>query len=83
MLLTRLWRCDGWLFPVVFACGGASVGCFPWGAPLRSVLPSLAPAFHVLFSYLPLFASVLSCLRYFVMVNGGLYPFIFQGFLLY
>ena len=30
----------------------------------------------------PLFASVLSCLRYFVVVNGGLCPFIFQGFLL-
>lgn len=28
-----------------------------------------------------LFASVLSCLCYFVVVNGGLCPFIFQGFL--
>lgn len=28
-----------------------------------------------------LFASVLSCLCYFVVVNGGLFPFIFQGFL--
>ena len=29
----------------------------------------------------PLFASVLPCLRYFVVVNGGLCPFICQGFL--
>ena len=36
--------------------------------------------FLLLLRVCPSFVSVLSCLRYFVVVNGGLCPFIFQGF---
>lgn len=37
--------------------------------------------FFQLLACFPLFALFCSCLRYFVLVNGGLCPFIFQGFL--
>lgn len=72
-------------------------GCLPGRAPplsLRFLVASSRARWvavcvfpvRACFFLLPLrvclsFVSVLSCLRYFVVVNGGLCPFIFQGFL--
>lgn len=68
-------------------CGFLLRCCVSAALPGFSPAPLLVFVCPLLFFSLPacflLFASVLSCLRYFVVVNGGLYPFIFQGFLLY
>ena len=93
MLPTRLWRCEPRRFVICSAVSGGVLvfGCLPGERATSLFLRFLVAPFRARFvavyvsfcspACFPLFASVLYCLRYFVAVNGGLCPFIFQGFL--
>lgn len=59
-------------------CVSAALPGFSLAPLLVFVCPLL---FFSLLRVCRLFASFCSCLRYFVVVNGGLCPFVFQGFL--